>query len=144
MILCMSLPTINKENNCYYYFLEFFPNLYIPPWSRKSFKFIVLRLLANTFVSQKLESVHFYSCPQAKFSPRFSSQTAFSDDIFFLSRKVGDRIMELKNLPKLKLQGYWSQVLIYSTIFATFTFLVCVLLCNNLASSMLKCEVSLT
>ena len=33
--------------------------------------------------------------------------------------------MELKKLPKLSLQGYWSQVLINLTIFATFTFLVC-------------------
>ena len=39
----------------------------------KSFKFMVLRLLAKTFVNQKVESVHFYSCPQAKLSPRFSS-----------------------------------------------------------------------
>ena len=52
-------------------FLNFFLNLYIPPWLRKSFKFIVLRLLANTFVSQKIESAHFYSCFQAKFSPGF-------------------------------------------------------------------------
>ena len=52
--------------------------------------------------------------------------------------------MKLKKLPKVNLRGYWSQVLINSTIFATFTFLVYVLLCNNLASSMLKCEGSLT
>ena len=38
----------------------------------------------------------------------------------------------------------WSQVLINSTIFATFTFLVSVLLCHNLHSSMMKCEGSLT
>ena len=54
-------------------FLNFFLNLYIPPWLQKSFKFIVLRLLANTFVSQKIESVHFYSCPQAKLCFRFLS-----------------------------------------------------------------------
>ena len=75
-------------------FLNFFLNLYIPPGLRKSFKFITLRLLANKFVSQKIGSVHFYSCPQAKLSPRFSllsprqkeivhsSRTAFSEDIF--------------------------------------------------------------
>ena len=51
------------------YFLNFFSNLYIPPWLRKSFKFMVLRLLENTFVSEKLESVYFYSYPQAKLSP---------------------------------------------------------------------------
>ena len=32
------------------YFLSFFSNLYIPPWLWKSFKFLVLRLLEDTFV----------------------------------------------------------------------------------------------
>ena len=32
---------------------------------------MVLRLLTNTFVSQKIESVHFYSCPQAKLAQVF-------------------------------------------------------------------------
>ena len=31
-------------------FLNFFLNLYIPPWLQKSFKFMVLRLLANTLI----------------------------------------------------------------------------------------------
>ena len=36
------------------YFLNFFLNLYIPPWLWKSFKFmLLLRSLANTFESQK-------------------------------------------------------------------------------------------
>ena len=74
-----------------------------------------------------------------------SSWTPFPEDLFFPSRKGGGgRIMELKKVPKLNLQGYWSQILINSTIFATFTFLVSVLLCHNLASHMLKCEGSLT
>ena len=51
-------------------FLNFFLNLYIPPWLRKSFIFIVLRLLANIFVSQKIESVHFYSCSPSKTLPQ--------------------------------------------------------------------------
>ena len=74
-------------------FLNFFLNLYVPPWLRKSFKFSVT-IIANTFVSQKIESVHFYSCPQAKLYLRFlslssrqkgifhSSQTVFFEDIF--------------------------------------------------------------
>ena len=41
--------------------------------------------------------------------------------------------MELEKLSKLNLEGCWSQVLINSTIFATFKFLVSVLLCHNLA-----------
>ena len=94
-------------------FLNFFLNLYIPPWLQKSFKFMVLRLLTNTFVSQKIESVHFYSCPQVKLSPRLlslplrqkevthSSQTAFFEDLLFLQQNRGGRIMELKG-------GSWS------------------------------------
>ena len=56
-------------------FLDFFLNLYIPPWLRESFKFIVLRLLANTFVSQKTESFHFDSWSQGKLSSRFLSSS---------------------------------------------------------------------
>ena len=137
-------------------FLKFFLNLYIPSWWRKSFKFIVLRLLANTFVSQKIESVHFYLCTQAKISPRFlslpprqkeiihSAWTAFSEDLFFSQQKGEGEIMEMKKLLKLNPRGYWSQILINCTIFATFTFLVNVLLYHNLPSSMLKCEGPLT
>ena len=44
-------------------FLNFFLNLYVPPRLQKNFNFIMLRLMANTFVSQKIESAHFYSCP---------------------------------------------------------------------------------
>ena len=51
------------------YFLKLFSNLYIPPWLRKNFKFMVVRLLENTFLSQKTESVHFHSCPQVKLLP---------------------------------------------------------------------------
>ena len=47
-------------------FWNFFLNLYITPWLWKSFKFKVLRILANTFVGQKIKSVYFYSCLQAK------------------------------------------------------------------------------
>ena len=50
--------------------------------------------------------------------------------------------MELKIFQNI--QMYRSQVLINPTIFATFKFLVYVLLCNNLTSDMLKCESSLT
>ena len=73
-----------------------------------------------------------------------SSRTAFSEDLFFPNRKGGGGgggIMELKKIPNLNLKGYWSQVLLNSTIFATFTFLVFFSLCHNLASSILKCIV---
>ena len=87
-------------------FLNIFLNLYIPLWLRKSFKFIVLRLLGNTFVSKKIESVHFYSYPQAKLSPRFLRKFPIPPEqhflkIFFPQQKGGERFVELKKLPKL-------------------------------------------
>ena len=92
-------------------FLNFFLNLYISPWLRKSFKFSV-KITANTFVSQKIESVHFYSYPQAKLYCKFlslssrqkriahSSRTVFFEDIFSWEER-GERNMELKKIPKL-------------------------------------------
>ena len=89
------------------YFLNFFSNLYIPPWLRKSFKFMVLRLLENTFVSEKLESVYFYSYPQAKLSPWSLSSPLQAEENYpfppnsaclksvFPKQKVG-RVMDLK------------------------------------------------
>ena len=62
----------------------------------------------------------------------------------FFPQQNGGRIMELKKWPRLYFRGYWQQVLINSTIFATFTFFVSVLLCHDLDSSMLKCVGSLT
>ena len=71
----------------------------------EKFQIYSVKTTANTFVSQKIESVQFYSCPQAKLSLRFLSlsprqteiahysRTAYSEDIFFLSRKRVERIM---------------------------------------------------
>ena len=85
-------------------FLNFFLNLYIPPWLRKGFKFMMLRSLAITFVSQKIQSVHFYLYPKAKLSPRLLSlppppprrreisippEQHFLEIYFFPSRKGG-------------------------------------------------------
>ena len=92
------------------YFLNFFSNLYILPWLWKSFNFMALRLLENTFVSQKIESVHFYSCYQAKLSSWFFSSplqpernylfppsSVFWKSIFPQQKRGRGRIMELKN-----------------------------------------------
>ena len=82
-------------------FLTFFSNLYIPPWLRKIFKFIVLRLLENEFVCQKTKSITFYSCPQAKTLPRFlSSPTRQKEIIFQISSKK--RFFEHLFFPKQK------------------------------------------
>ena len=60
----------------------------------EKFQIYSVKTTANTFVSQKIESVQFYSRLQAKLSPRFLSlsprqtgiahysQTEFSEDIF--------------------------------------------------------------
>ena len=60
----------------------------------EKFQIFSVKITANTFVNQKIESVHFYSCLQAKLSPEFlslaprqtgiahSSRTALFEDIF--------------------------------------------------------------
>ena len=58
------------------YFLNFFSNLYIAPWLRKSFKFIVLRLLEDTFVCQKLNLYIFAYVPK-KNSPQAEGNYRF-------------------------------------------------------------------
>ena len=120
----------------FFYFL-----MHIPPWLQKSFKFTVLRLLENTVVSKKNESVHFYSCVQPKLSPRFLllpprlkevahfPQTGFLKNLFFASRTMEDYGAE--KLTRIKLGRVLVTTLINSTIFAAFTFLVSVLLCHN-------------
>ena len=45
-----------------YFLLNFLSNLYIPPWLRKFFKFMVFKFLENTLASQNIDSRHFYSC----------------------------------------------------------------------------------
>ena len=121
-------------------------------------KFMVFRLLEYVFVRQKIESNHFCSCPQAKFSPQvlniihqggrnypFPQGNVFMK-IYFPPAEKGQKeeetLIELKKGPLLNLPRYWWQVLINPTIFASFTFLVNVLLYHN--SSMIKCEGSFT
>ena len=81
------------------YFLNFFSIMYILSWLRKSFKcfksfskvsLMMLRLLENTIVRQKIKTNHFYSCPQAKLSPRFLSslpQAEGNYPMFFIQTK---------------------------------------------------------
>ena len=94
----------------------------------ESFKFIVLRLLQIHLWIKKF--VHFYSCPQAKLSPRFLSLSPGRGElrilpgqrflkIFFPDQKEGGKDYGWKNYQNQ--QWYWSQVLINSTIFATFS-----------------------
>ena len=52
------------------YFLNFFLNLYNPPWLQKNSELIVSRLL-QIQLSQKIESVRFYLCPKQNSLPGF-------------------------------------------------------------------------
>ena len=54
-------------------FLEFSPKPVYSTMVAEKFQIYSVKTTANTFVSQKIESVQFYSCPQAKLSPRFLS-----------------------------------------------------------------------
>ena len=68
---------------------------------------MVFRLLDDTFVSQKIESVNFCLCPQAKLSPRQKeithfTRTAFSENLFFSQQKGGGRLWSWK-MTKIKL-----------------------------------------
>ena len=125
------------------YFLNFFSNLYIPPGLQKSFKFMVLRLLENTFVSQNTGKYicesKYWICllmAQNKTLPQVFIITTTGRrkllispnqnvlKIYFSSAERG-RTIELKIWPKLNLQGYWSQVLINSTICNLYSFGFC-------------------
>ena len=90
-------------------FFNFFLNLSIPPWLRKSFKFILLRLLENTFVSQKIDLLifthspkqnsppGFYNYPQGRRKKPITPEQRFLK-IFFLQQKGGFRFHQEINL----------------------------------------------
>ena len=89
-------------------FLEFSPKFVYSTMVAEKLQVYSAKITANTFANQKIESVHFYSCPQAKLSPRFlslssrqtgiahSSWTAFFEDIF-PEEKEGGRLWSWKN-----------------------------------------------
>ena len=95
------------------YFLDFFSNLYIPPWLRKSFKFMTLRWLENTFLSQKnwicsfllispsktLPQVYIITTPNRRKLP-ISSKTKCSENLFFPNKEGEDYGAE--NMTKIK------------------------------------------
>ena len=68
----------------------------------EKFQIYSVKITVNTFVSQTIEFVQFYSCLQAKLSPRFyhypsdRRELPIPPEQHFLSRKRGERIMELK------------------------------------------------
>ena len=98
-------------------FDEFVLKHVYPTMIGKIFKFMVLRLLDNVFVSEKIKSINFYSCPQAKLSARFSSspprqkeithfpKAAFCENLFSRSRKGRGGHCGTEKRPKLNLRG---------------------------------------
>ena len=103
------------------YFLNFFSNLYIPAWLPKTFKFMVLRLLENTFENQKIESVHFLSYFRANPhpSPSFLSSPIQTEKnhlfprnnvffkIYFPQQKGGGgSCMDLKKFPSVMVTSF--------------------------------------
>ena len=82
-------------------FLNLLLNLYISPWLRKSFKFIVFRLLQIHLWVKKLNLFNFTHAP-SKTLPQFlslspkqtriahSTRTAFSEDIFPWAERGGE------------------------------------------------------
>ena len=85
------------------YFFIFFLSLYITPWLRKSFNLMLLRSPENTFMSQKIESAYFYSCPKQNSSPGsypFLPKTYFEN--IFLPAEIGEDYLAEK-MTKIKL-----------------------------------------
>ena len=73
-------------------FLEFFPKPVYSTMVVEKFQIYGAKITANTFASQKIESAHFYSCPQAKLSPIIIPQTDRNcpfPTIFFPEQKGG-------------------------------------------------------
>ena len=89
------------------YFLNFFSDLYTPLLLQKRFKLTVLRLLENTFVSQKIESV--YSCPQIKLSSRFLSSPLQAEGNYPL---FPSKVFWKSIFPKREGEGYGAENMI--------------------------------
>ena len=104
-------------------FLELFPKAVYSTTVAERFQIYSVKITANTSLRKKVESVHFYSCPKQKFPAGFyhslpdrrklpiPPERRFLN-IFFLEEKrewsgwgrgskAGQKIMELKQLPKL-------------------------------------------
>ena len=103
------------------YFFIFFSNLDIPPWLQKSFKFTVLRWKIHLWVknlfthASKHNSVpgfHYHFSRQKEIIHLPSKK--YFENLFFSRRQREDYGAE--KWQKLNLQGYFSNVLINSTI----------------------------
>ena len=132
--------------------LNFFLNLYIPPWLRKRFKFIVLQLLQIHLWVKKLNLFNFTQTPKQNSPPGFyiivqadGNCQFLANSVFwryFFLRRKGERIVKLKKIPKLTKVSVTSFDKFHHL--CILCILVYVLLCIDLASSILKYQDSLT
>ena len=78
----------------------------------EKFQIYSVKTTVNTFVSQKIESVQFYSCPLAKLSPRLLSLSPGRQElpiypkqhflkIFFLEQKKGEEDYGVQKITKI-------------------------------------------
>ena len=67
-------------------FLELFPKAVYSTTVAERFQIYSVKISANTSLRQKVESVHFYSCPQAKVSRWFLSFSSRQTEIAHSSR----------------------------------------------------------
>ena len=72
------------------YFLNLFSNLYIPPWLWKSFKFLMLRLLEDTFLLMPLRK----TLPQAEGNYPFPPNKVFWKSTFHPAERGEDYVAE--------------------------------------------------
>ena len=67
-------------------FLELFPKAVYSTTVAERFQIYSVKITANTSLRKKVESVHFYSCPQAKVSRWFLSFSSRQTEIAHSSR----------------------------------------------------------
>ena len=134
-------------------FLEFCPKPKYSTMVVEKFQSYSVKIMAIHLWVKKLNLFIFNQGPKQKSPPGFYRYPPGRRELpippkqrflktFFSEEKGGRGWSSWKNYQNQ--QRYRSQVLINSTIFAIITFLVYALLCNNLASSVLKCDGSLT
>ena len=79
------------------YFLNFFSNLYIPPWLQKTFQFLVLRLSEDTFLLMPLSKI----LPKAEGNYPFPPNRVFWKSVFHPAERGKDYAAE--KMTKVKL-----------------------------------------
>ena len=90
-------------------FLEFSPKPVYSTLVPERFQTYSVKITANNFVNQKIESVYFYSVPPPRSLSLSSRQTGITESSRTMFLKIlfpevkgrGERIMELKKIPKL-------------------------------------------